>query len=83
MNPQRYRPDPGETVAIAQHSGEHVFVRDGQEIGVTLVARRPTLLPMSVALALAPDGVQLSRRSEGELPRRMRLIQDETRKVDA
>lgn len=83
MNPQRYRPDPGETVAVAQHSGEHIFVRDGQEIGVTLIARRPTILRTWIAHELAPDGVQISRKSEGEMWRRMRLIQDDTRKVDA
>lgn len=79
----RYRPRPGEVVAIARYSGEHIFVRDGNHVGVTLIARVPTLLPMSVALALAPDGVAISRKSTGEMWRRMRLMPAVERKAVA
>lgn len=72
----RYRPEPGEVVAVARYSGEHVFSRNGQDIGVTLVARVPTILRTSVALALEPDGVRISRKGQGEMWRRMRLITD-------
>lgn len=73
----RYRPYPGEVVATARHSGEHVFIRDGKRLGVTLVAYRPTILPTSVALALAPDGVQISDKNTGEMWRRMRLVTED------
>lgn len=71
---RRYFPEPGEVVATARYSGEHVFTRNGIEVGVTLRAHRPTLLPTSVALALAPDGVEITSKAQGEMWRRMRLI---------